>query len=287
MRRLILLSAGLIFAGGVAFADDPPEKPIPAAKAGAQAGRANPAARAASTREFLGLGVEPDKVAAARGKPIFEAQCSACHGATARGGMGPSLIHSSVVLDDDHGEKLVPFLKVGRPDRGMPAFDGVSDRDLTDVTEFLHQEVENVANRGTYENNNNILVGDKKKGQAYVRTHCLTCHSLTGDLKGVGAKYRPLDLQRNWIFPPREPADGPRAFRATVTSPQGRFEGRIRQIDDFRVVIVENNGTVRPFARGKGVKVEIKDPLAPHREIARTLKDAEMSNVTTYLESLK
>jgi cytochrome c oxidase cbb3-type subunit 3 len=169
----------------------------------------------------------------------------------------------------------------------MPAFKTLADRDLVDITEYLHQEVENVANRGVYENKNNILVGDKARGAAFVKKTCLSCHSLTGNLKGVGAKWRPLDLQRNWIFPPREPADGSRAFRAVVTTPAGVFRGRVRQIDDFRVLIVEEAGTVRAFERGKDVKVQFIDPLQPHRDLARTLKDREMADVTTYLETLK
>ena len=42
-----------------------------------------------------------------------------------------------------------------------------------------------------------------------------------------------------------------------------------------------------PFARGKDVKVTITDPLAAHRELSRTLKDRDMTDVTTYLETLK
>jgi cytochrome c oxidase cbb3-type subunit 3 len=33
--------------------------------------------------------------------------------------------------------------------------------------------------------------------------------------------------------------------------------------------------------------VQIVDPLQPHRELARTLKDRDMTDVTTYLETLK
>lgn len=286
MRRLFLLSAGLALTAGIAFADDPPP-----AKSGAQpaAGRRGETAaeRGQSTREFLGLGVAPDAAAVGRGKPLYDAQCAACHGPTARGGIGPSLIHSSLVLDDDHGEKLAPFLKVGRPEKGMPGFPALSDRDRIDIAEYLHQEVESVANRGTYENTNNILVGDKARGAAYVQKACLSCHSLTGDLKGIGARWRPLDLQRNWIFPPREPADGSRAFRAVVTTPAGVFRGRVRQIDDFRITLIEPGGAVRAFKRGKDVKVQLVDPLQPHRDLAAVLKDRDMADVTTYLEGLK
>lgn len=106
--------------------------------------------RAAATRAFLGLGPVPDKAAAAKGEPLFEQDCAFCHGPRARGAIAPSLITSDVVLDDNHGEHLVPFLKNGRPDKGMPAFATVSDEHLTDIAEFLHLQVEEVANRGTY-----------------------------------------------------------------------------------------------------------------------------------------
>ena len=81
-----------------------------------------PEQRAAATRVFLGLGPEPDKAAAARGAPLFQQNCAFCHGPQARGAEGPSLITSDVVLGDDHGEHLVPFLKKGRPEKGMPGF---------------------------------------------------------------------------------------------------------------------------------------------------------------------
>src|SRR5262249_9252975 len=70
-----------------------------------------PEERAAKTRTFLGLGEAPDKAAAARGAPLFQANCAACHGQQARGAIGPNLITSDEVLSDDHGEKLVPYLK--------------------------------------------------------------------------------------------------------------------------------------------------------------------------------
>src|SRR3984957_9154179 len=115
--------------------------------------------RAAATRVFLGLGAEPDKAAAARGTPLFQQNCAFCHGPQARGATGSSLITSDEVLGDDHGERLVAFLKKGRPEKGMPAFATMSDDQLTDIAEFLHLQVEEVANRGTY-HVLNILVGN-------------------------------------------------------------------------------------------------------------------------------
>jgi hypothetical protein len=166
----------------------------------------------------------------------------------------------------------------------MPAFSTLSDEQRKDIAEFLRQLIEDVANRGTYEVKN-ILLGDPRKGAKYVAAHCLNCHSTTGDLKGLSAKWRPVDLQRYWIMPPRTGAG--RAITATVRAPRGTWQGRVQQIDDFRVVLVEEPGAPVVIARDDGVSVELHDPLAPHVAMVGNLADSDMINVTAYLESLK
>jgi mono/diheme cytochrome c family protein len=101
--------------------------------------------RAAATRAFLGLGTLPDKAAVARGVPLYQQNCFFCHGPQARGATAPGLITSDVVLADDHGEHLAPFLKAGRPEKGMPAFSQLSEQQQVDLAEFLHQQVEDIA----------------------------------------------------------------------------------------------------------------------------------------------
>ena len=135
-----------------------------------------PEQRAAATRAFLGLGAEPDKAAAARGAPLFQRNCAFCHGPQARGATGPSLVTSDQVLGDDHGEKLVPYIRKGVVEKGMPAFASMSEDKLKDIAEFLHLQVEQVANRGAYQVLN-IVVGNPVKGQASVAAHCNSCHA--------------------------------------------------------------------------------------------------------------
>ena len=244
---------------------------------------AGPPRGAEAVREFLGLGPAPDPAAAKRGAPIFAANCAFCHGPQARGAEGPSLIYSELVLKDAHGSTVAEFLNAGRPEKGMPSFATLSDEQRKDVAEFLHQQVEDVANRGTYEIKN-IVLGNPRKGASYVASHCLSCHSVTGDLKGLGAKWRPADLQRYWIMPPRTPA---RALTATVRSSQHTWEGHLQQIDDFRVSLVDKSGQLVVVERNADVTVELHDPLAPHVAMIGNLKDPDMINVTAYLESLK
>ncbi len=266
----------------------PMSSPVPASAAGAAQGPpanapSGPPRGAQAVREFLGLGPPPDPAAAKRGAPIFAANCAFCHGPQARGAEGPSLIYSELVLKDAHGSTVAEFLKAGRPEKGMPSFATLSDEQRKDIAEFLHQQVEDVANRGTYEIKN-IVLGNPKKGASYVAAHCLSCHSVSGDLKGLGAKWRPADLQRYWIMPPRTPA---RAITATVHDSQHTWEGHLQQIDDFRVSLVDKSGQLVVVERNAAVTVELQDPLAPHVAMIGNLKDPDMINVTAYLESLK
>jgi cytochrome c oxidase cbb3-type subunit III len=245
-----------------------------------------PEKRAAATRAFLGLGPEPDKAAAARGAPLFQQSCAFCHGSDARGGEGPSLITSEIVLGDDHGEHLAPFLKKGRPEKGMPSFENVPEDQLRDISEFIHLQIENVANRGTY-HVLNILVGDAKKGSEYVQSHCKQCHS-DGAFSHIASKFRsPDQLQRGWIWPARS-VDPSLSVTAVIrTADHATITGRVTQISDFRITVVGNDGQTHAVDRGPDVDVVVKDPLAPHQAMVMTLKNVDMHNVTAYLETLK
>lgn len=249
------------------------------------AGR-TPQQRAEATRTFLGLGVEPDKEAAAKGEPLFQKNCAFCHGPKARGATGPSLVTSDVVLGDDHGEHMVPFLKKGRPEKAMPAFASVPDDQLKDIVEYVHLQVEEVANRGTYQLNN-ILVGNAAKGKEFVAEHCVSCHSASA-FDHIAGKYRtPDQLQHGWVWP-AQPNNDKTALTATVKTPDGNtVSGRVTQISDFRITVMDSTGQSHLINRDTGVDVQLNDPMAAHQQMLMTLKNDDMHNVTAYLETLK
>lgn len=242
--------------------------------------------RAAATRAFLGLGTLPDRAAVARGMPIYQQNCEFCHGPQARGATAPGLVTSDIVLGDDHGEHLAPFLKTGRPEKGMPAFSQLSEQQRTDLAEFLHQQVEDIANRGAY-HLPNIVVGDTAKGETYVLGHCMSCHTAS-TFAHIASKFRsPDQLQRSWIWPAR-PADNSLAITATVRTQQGStISGRVIQVSDFRVTLISADGQTHAIDRGPGVDLQMRDPLAPHQALVNSLKNDDMHNVTAYLETLK
>ena len=245
-----------------------------------------PEQRSQATRKFLGLGPEPDKAAAARGAPLFQQNCGFCHGQQARGATGPSLITSDEVLRDDHGERLTPFLKKGLPEKGMPAFATMSGEQLRDISEFLHLQVEEVANRGTY-HVLNILVGNAVKGKAYVATHCMSCHTAK-TFAHIGSSFHSAEqLQRGWIWPSRF-GNNARAVTATVKTPdEVTVAGRVTQLSDFRITLVDPTGKTHVIEREPGVEVHINDPLAAHESIIMSLANDDMHNVTAYLATLK
>jgi len=287
---VVLVMLAAIFAIAVAaLGQEEPSGGQNAAQQQKQNKDMTPEQRAAATRSFLGLGPEPDNAAAARGTPLYQKNCAFCHGPQARGATGPSLITSDEVLNDDHGEKLTPFLKKGRPENGMPAFATLSPNQLKDISEFLHLQIEDVANRGTY-HVLNILVGNPAKGQAYVTAHCMSCHT-TETFAHIGATFRsPDQLQRSWIWPMR-PGDSSLATTATVKMTDGTtIAGRVTQVSDFRITLVDPAGQAHVIDRQPGVEVQevqMTDPLAAHQEMIMTLTNDDMHNVTAYLATLK
>src|SRR5205814_1159747 len=120
-----------------------------------------------------------------------------------------------------------------------------------------------------------IVVGDAAAGEAYFKSTCGSCHSVSGDLKGFGAKFTDAkQLQQNWLMPGARggfgAAAGPRITvpptTVTVTLASGqKVQGRLNRIDDFFVTLTDADGAQRTFTRdGDSPKVEVHDPLQPH-----------------------
>jgi cytochrome c oxidase cbb3-type subunit 3 len=237
------------------------------------------------TREFLGLGPAPDTVAAGRGEKLYTSNCAFCHGEKARGAEGPNLIRSTLVLHDEKGELIGPALTKGFPDKGMPAFPSFTPEQIYDLAQYLHLQVELVANRGLYKRLN-VVTGDAKAGEAYFNGAggCKSCHSVTGDLAHIGTKYQPDALQTRFVWPAGR---GGTRQKITVTLPSGQtVTGTLKQIDDINVSLWDTGGSYRSWPR-ESVKVDLQDRLEGHRRLLEKYTDADMHNLTAYLVTLK
>ena len=250
-----------------------------------------------------------DPAAIERGRALYGVNCQFCHGADTRGGdSGPSLLRSAVVLDDQHGELMVPVIQNGRPDRGMPKF-AFSREQVSDVAAFIH-----TFKAAGYDESRmkpaSILVGDAKAGEAFFTARCAACHSTTGDLRGFATKIPDERmLQQTWLMPGTGGGRGGpspvtlKPVTVTVTLPSGeKIDGTLDRLDtlvylyfplldrldDFVVALTTADGVHRSFRSvGDTPKVDVHDPLQPHRDLLRTYTDADIHNVTAYLVTLK
>lgn len=259
-----------------------------------------------------------DPAAADRGRTVYAAECITCHGTQARGtDNGANLVYSVLVLHDRYGSELGPFLKKGHPTQSGKASASFNEAQLADLSHFIHQRVYETLRSSPTFVVQNVLTGDREAGAKYFNGEgrCATCHSPTGDLKGIGSRYEPPALQQRFMFP----RSGRGAKPATVTvtpllsdtvlqnqevidaSGQRRVQpvrtymerggapisGTLIAMDDFTVSLRDAAGQYHSFKRSPALKVVKNDPYAAHIELLNRITDQNMHDIVAYLEKLK
>jgi cytochrome c oxidase cbb3-type subunit 3 len=271
----------------------------PAAGGGRQGGRGGQPATFPAQQRPPG-----DPALIERGRGIYSATCTACHGGDLRGGQlgGPNLLRSLVVLNDQEGELILPIVRGSRAERGMPPLP-LSDEDVRAVAEYIHNVLSTSRGQGMPPLSEapppNIVIGNATAGQAYFAAKCASCHSPTGDLQGLATRVAdPKTLQTLWVSGGavagrgRGAAAGGRVRKpvtVTVTETSGeKVTGTLVRVDHFIVTLALEDGTLRSFRRvGATPKVEIQDPLAGHKALLTVLTEKDIHDTTAYLVTLK
>jgi len=223
-----------------------------------------------------------DPAAASRGRAVYTQYCINCHGALAKGtDSAPDLIRSSLMLRDRLGNELGSALK-----RLAGHKRDLTTAQILDLSHFLHDQIEKTAANRNPERPPNVLTGNLETGRAYFNGagKCTSCHSTTGDLKGVSTRVKdPVDLQQRFLFPRRT-----KPVQVTVTPQSGvAISGELTRIDDFNVSLKDSAGQFHAFTRSPSLRVELNDPLKAHNDMLDVYTDQDIHNVVRYLESLK
>jgi cytochrome c oxidase cbb3-type subunit 3 len=239
----------------------------------------------------------PDQAAVDRGQKLFVESCGFCHGKEANGGDGgPDLIRSVLANHDEKGNLIGPVILNGRTEKGMPKFN-MSQAQISDIVAFLQFRNRYVRYRQLYQVKNDVVTGDSKAGEAYFNGagRCSACHSPTGDLAHIAARFEPESLMRRFLYPAArtfrarsEPAAGDRArATVTVTLPSGEsISGPLEHLDEFSVSMRDASGDYHTWWR-EDAKVKVHDPLAAHADLLEQYTDADIHNLLAYLETLK
>ena len=224
------------------------------------------------------------------GELRFGAQCGFCHGRDAAGGeQGPDLTRSELIAQDVRGDKVGPLVRAGRVDAGMPSFK-LSDSDLTAIVAYIHQQMDEASTLGGGRRSvepEDLATGNAADGRAYFNGAggCSRCHSATGDLKGIAARYQGLNLFQRMLYPSGRPAPAPPKAIFTLASGQ-TIVAPVTAEDEFTVTVMDPLGNPQTYQRN-AVKVKIENPIVAHFEQLGKYTDASIHNVLAYLDTLK
>jgi mono/diheme cytochrome c family protein len=229
-----------------------------------------------------------DPAQATHGAEIYAKDCAGCHGDNARGeGIVPDLLRSTMVLHDRRemlmGKELAPYLK-----NESPHHFNYNDKDAAALSQFLTQSINKILRSGYDDRPKELTSGDAKAGEAYFNGAggCSKCHSVTGDLAGVGKKYTAAALQQKFLFP-ASGIGSKRKQQVTVVVAGKTYTGDLVRIDDFTVAIKNKAGDTVSFNRTPATRVTMVDPYTAHVELLDKYTDADIHNLTTYLDTLQ
>jgi cytochrome c oxidase cbb3-type subunit 3 len=239
----------------------------------------------------------------ARGKGLYETNCASCHAADLRGtadGKYPNLLRSGTALSDKQGEQIGAAIAHHNP----PITLVKADSDA--IAEYIHSIHATMGGQGSPPGRNptnvelNLLVGDPVAGQAIYAAACTSCHSLTGDLKGIGSKYADARaLQNAWVAGSSGRFGGGGGGRGgggagnpvVVTMDTGtKIAGTLVRKDDWLVIVNLPDGTRKSMPRTAGMKIDVTDPQGSHKKMVLELDDPsnkKMHDVTAYLWTVK
>ena len=243
--------------------------------------------RDASAQERSGHAAQPVERApapeATAGERIFAASCAVCHGLDGQGSdRGPGIAESARVQHLTDSE-LFNIISNGIPGTGMPAFRSLSDDDIRGVVSNLRLL------QGKHEVH--PLPGDARHGKEifFGKGECSTCHTIFGaggflgpDLSGYGQTTSAQAILDTILSANRIVPAGYRSG-AVTTRDGNRFEGVIRNEDNFSLQLQAKDGTFRFFRQSDVKSVEHPTQSLMPTNYRDRLSPDELNDLVNYL----
>lgn len=218
-----------------------------------------------------------------QGKALFRSNCAFCHGLTAAGGRGPSLI-SSTFLHSSNAAGIAKVISGGIPGTTMPAFEFQKD-DLDNLVAYLR------GLSGSHAGSEKVP-GDAAAGAlVYARRGCAGCHrigtagSIYGpDLSRIGAGRSIEYLKESIVNPSADIAEN--YDGVTVETKDGKRVSGVRVNEDtFTLQMRKPDQNFAFFDKSEVKQVihETKSMMPAYGNLTAT----ELQNLLAYLGTLR
>ena len=220
----------------------------------------------------------------AMGKAIFRSNCAFCHGLTAQGGRGPSLIAPRIVHNTSD-ETMQSIIRTGIPGTTMPAFESLDKDDMTHLIRFIRTLAGSVTNTAP-------VAGDVAHGsQVYAASGCASCHrigdagsSYGPELTRIGAARSPDYIRQSIVDPT---ADIPQEYQGVtaVTKDGHRIQGVRINEDTFTLQIRRSDQKFVMFD-----KSELREVIHEDKSLMpayQTIPPKDMQDLLAYLDTLR
>ncbi len=189
------------------------------------------------------------------GRQLYIDHCAACHQFEGSGGIGlPLTADKFVDYSDDY---LVKTIRMGRPGRIMPAFQELSEAQVSAIVRFLRQRTETTDRR--YDPA--PLAGDAQRGKVLYEKHCVACHAVDGMGAGKGTGVS-VARKRSFLVVP-----------AAIANPGFQQAATDRMI--HRIITVGRPQSGMPAFGKQLSQAQIADIVAWVRELGRQVPPRE------------
>jgi len=226
--------------------------------------------------------------AKASAREIFGRRCSTCHGLDGRGSArGPSIVASPSVNSRSDRE-LFDIITHGLPRAGMPGFGlFLSPADIHALVEYLREAGKTTEGPPAKE--------DAAKGRAlfFGKAGCSQCHMVGGeggflgsDLSDFGRHHSPAQVRLAILRPNDHLSPGKEAV-AVITRDGGRWEGIVRNEDNFSLVLLDTKGVFHLLMKSELAGLERRPHSFMPDDYGSRLSPSELDALVSYLAGTK
>jgi len=135
--------------------------------------------------------------AAPNGQQLYQQHCSVCHNDNGMGGIGLPL--SGTKVEYFPRSYLFKTIRHGRPGRVMPAFEALSDAQVSAIVDHV---LGWRANPQEISFDPQPVSGDAARGKALFARHCADCHGAEGGSEGLGTGVTLSRKRKFDVIPP-------------------------------------------------------------------------------------